>query len=31
MEAVHHPNCRCTIRPVVPEITLKGADKIVNK
>ncbi|MEA5058058.1 MAG: phage minor head protein [Anaerotignum propionicum] len=22
MDAVHHPNCRCTIRPVVPEKTL---------
>lgn len=22
MDAVHHPNCRCTIRPIVPDSTL---------
>lgn len=25
MEAVHHPNCRCTIRPIVPKTALREA------
>lgn len=27
MDAVHHPNCRCTIRPIVPKKTLFGIAK----
>jgi len=27
MEAVHHPNCRCTIRPIVPKKTLLEISK----